>query len=135
MRKEGRKGVVVSEYSCEECGHSVLTLGECPSCCPQCGGVLRKLPPAVGKPATLSVYTLQFTITEAFPNEAAARTAAAHAKWDGGNTVTDYTLERVGTAVPEEEYPYICGECGEQVTSDPTGRCGNCGVENSWEKR
>lgn len=93
--------------------------------------------PYVGELLTKAVYRLTFNPVEAtFTSADGAREAAGHSFWNEDREFSGCTVERLHTAVPKEEYPYICGKCEEVVDKGGVeGRCQSCGASNAWRER
>jgi len=123
---------------CPDCGQ--ITQNPTAQYCWSCGTALaligEKELPRVGVFATKSRFRITYKSVEGVFNcEEAAQEAADSAAWGEDREFIDgYTLENLGSDVPPEKYPYVCGGCGEYVSDTNEGKCGFCETQN-WLMR
>jgi len=103
--------------------------------CSKCGAELPAAPlPYGGKPASRAVFRVTFEPVEAeFNNSESAWYAAYRAVWNEDQELQAFKVEKLRSAVPQDEYPYICS-CGEYVSATVNCRCRECG-EVDWVTR
>ena len=102
--------------------------------CPECGDKLQQEVPFTGEPIGKSQFQITFPpVLGVYTDEEEILDRVRHSEFDD-QTLPQPEIENVGTAVPPEDFPYICSKCDGYVSDNEKGRCYGCG-EISWKKR
>ncbi len=121
--------------TCIKCGQN--NRDDSANFCPSCGTAypLDQKKPYVGVFKKRGNFRITFDpVVGEFDHEDEAIDAARHSSWNEDSEFGEYKVEILESTVTPDTHPYICGECGDYVTDNPSGKCSGCNSTN-WVKR
>lgn len=104
--------------------------------CASCGAELpQQRLPYSGKHIESAEFKITFhPVVAVFDHQEAAREAAENSCWNEDSPLEGFDVQPLDSVVPLDQYPYVCGECGNYVSDTKECRCGACGAV-SWVNR